>query len=293
MQFLPRIKARLDAVHQHHDRRRPEHDGAGAAGGAARAVKPEMCSLNMGSMNFGLYPDARSRYQTFKHDVGAAVPRRQPRLHLPQHVQGHRVHPRAPRRGLRHALRVRVLRRRPPLHLAHFLDRKLVEAAALRADDLRHPRRHRRRPREPAAHAARPRDKLFGDDYEWSVLAAGRHQMALATMGALMGGNVRVGLEDSIYLGKGQLATSNAEQVAKIRRILEELSLEIATPDEARERLRAQGRRQRRVLRRLRSPGVDDSFTTPESWPRRPGSWTASTEARGGTRPACSRRPAS
>ena len=84
-------------------------------------------------------------------------------------------------------------------------------------------------------------NKLFGDDYEWSVLAAGRHQMALTTMAGICGGNVRVGLEDSIFLAKGRLAQSNAEQVAKIRRILEELSLEIATPMEARAAAGAEG----------------------------------------------------
>jgi uncharacterized protein (DUF849 family) len=84
-------------------------------------------------------------------------------------------------------------------------------------------------------------DKLFGDSYYWSVLAAGRHQMPLITMGAIMGGNVRVGLEDSLYLGKGQLAKTNAEQVSRIRSILENLSLEIATPDEARSMLQLKG----------------------------------------------------
>ena len=84
-------------------------------------------------------------------------------------------------------------------------------------------------------------NKLFGDGYEWSVLAAGRHQMALTTMAGICGGNVRVGLEDSIFLAKGRLAKSNAEQVAKIRRILEDLSLEIATPMEARQRLALKG----------------------------------------------------
>ncbi len=84
-------------------------------------------------------------------------------------------------------------------------------------------------------------DKLFGDDYVWSVLAAGRHQMAFTTMAGILGGNVRVGLEDSLYIGRGQLAKSNAEQVAKIRRILEELSLEIATPNEARALLKLKG----------------------------------------------------
>ena len=84
-------------------------------------------------------------------------------------------------------------------------------------------------------------DKLFGDDYRWSVLGAGRHQMPLITQAAMMGGNVRVGLEDNLYIGAGQLARSNAEQVAKIRRIIEELGLAIATPDEAREILALKG----------------------------------------------------
>jgi uncharacterized protein (DUF849 family) len=94
---------------------------------------------------------------------------------------------------------------------------------------------------EHLLHMRRTADKLFGDAYEWSVLAAGRHQMPMATMAAVMGGNVRVGLEDSVYIAKGQLAASNAEQVAKIRRILGELSLEIATPAEARARLALKG----------------------------------------------------
>jgi uncharacterized protein (DUF849 family) len=84
-------------------------------------------------------------------------------------------------------------------------------------------------------------DHLFGDKYVWSVLAAGRHQMAFTTMAGIMGGNVRVGLEDSLYIGRGKLASSNAEQVGKIRRILEELSLEIATPAEARAILHLKG----------------------------------------------------
>ncbi len=84
-------------------------------------------------------------------------------------------------------------------------------------------------------------DRLFGDAYVWSVLAAGRHQMAFTTMAGILGGNVRVGLEDSLYIGRGKFARSNAEQVSKIRRILEELSLEIASPAEARERLKLKG----------------------------------------------------
>jgi uncharacterized protein (DUF849 family) len=87
----------------------------------------------------------------------------------------------------------------------------------------------------------RTADRLFGDDYIWSVLAAGRHQMPVATQSALMGGNVRVGLEDSLYIERGQLAKSNAEQVRKIKGMLSELSLDIATPDEARAMLQLKG----------------------------------------------------
>jgi uncharacterized protein (DUF849 family) len=85
-------------------------------------------------------------------------------------------------------------------------------------------------------------DKLFGSDYRWSVLAAGRNQMPFAMQAAMMGGNVRVGLEDSLFIGRGKLAISNAEQVRKIRTIIEELGLEIATPAEARGMLSLKGR---------------------------------------------------
>ena len=87
----------------------------------------------------------------------------------------------------------------------------------------------------------RTADKLFGTDYVWSVLAAGRHQLPFVTQAAMMGGNVRVGLEDNLYIGRGKLASSNAEQVAKVRRILEELGHEIATPEEARTILHLKG----------------------------------------------------
>jgi uncharacterized protein (DUF849 family) len=87
----------------------------------------------------------------------------------------------------------------------------------------------------------RTADKLFGNQYLWSVLAAGRHQMAFATQATMMGGNVRVGLEDSLFIGRGKLARSNAEQVAKIRHIVEELSYQVATPAEARAMLGLKG----------------------------------------------------
>jgi uncharacterized protein (DUF849 family) len=126
-------------------------------------------------------------------------------------------------------------------NLAHFVDRGLMKPplfvqtifgilGGIGADT------------ENLVHMKRIADRLFGADYYWSILGAGRHQMGLLTVGAQMGGNVRVGLEDSLYLGKGQLAESNADQVRKIRRILEDLSLEVATPDEARAMLAMKGR---------------------------------------------------
>ncbi len=123
---------------------------------------------------------------------------------------------------------------------AHFLDRGLVKPPlfiqsvfGLRGGIGPHP--------EDVMHMKRTADRLFGDDYLWSVLGAGRNQMSSRRSRRVMGGNVRVGLEDSLWLGKGQLARTNAEQVAKIRRILEELGLEIATPDEARAMLKLKG----------------------------------------------------
>ncbi|HTV70140.1 MAG TPA: 3-keto-5-aminohexanoate cleavage protein, partial [Rhizobiaceae bacterium] len=94
---------------------------------------------------------------------------------------------------------------------------------------------------EDVAHMKRTADRLFGDDYRWSVLGAGRNQMPIAMQSVVMGGNVRVGLEDSIWAGKGKLATSNAEQVTMARQLIEGLGLEIATPDEAREILSLKG----------------------------------------------------
>jgi uncharacterized protein (DUF849 family) len=87
----------------------------------------------------------------------------------------------------------------------------------------------------------RTADKLFGDDYSWSVLGAGRFQMPFATQAVMMGGNVRVGLEDSLFIGRGQLAKSNAEQVGKARRLIEELGFQVATPKDARAMLGLKG----------------------------------------------------
>jgi uncharacterized protein (DUF849 family) len=125
---------------------------------------------------------------------------------------------------------------------AHFVERKLLKPPlfiqsvfGIRGGIGANP--------EDVLHMKRTADRLFGDAYYWSVLGAGRNQMFTAAMSAVMGGNVRVGLEDSLWLGRGQLAKSNAEQVAKARRILEELGLVVATPDDARQMLKLKGGR--------------------------------------------------
>src|SRR3546814_222176 len=94
---------------------------------------------------------------------------------------------------------------------------------------------------EDLMHMRRTADRLFGDNYQWSILGAGRNQIPLATMGAAMGSNVRVGLEDSLWIGPGQLASSNGQQVSQIRTVIEALNLEVATPDEARATLQLKG----------------------------------------------------
>ena len=124
---------------------------------------------------------------------------------------------------------------------AHFLDRGLVKPPlfiqsvfGIRGGIGPHP--------EDVIHMKRTADRLFGNEYQWSVLGAGRNQMFVAAQSAVMGGNVRVGLEDSLWIGRGEPARSNADQVTKIRRILEELGLEVATPDDARKILKLKGK---------------------------------------------------
>jgi uncharacterized protein (DUF849 family) len=124
--------------------------------------------------------------------------------------------------------------------LAHFADRGIVKPPffvqsvfGLLGGIGAHP--------EDVAHMRRTADRLFGDQYRWSVLGAGRNQMQVAAIAAAMGGNVRVGLEDSLWVGAGQLAENNAQQVTRVRQIIEGLGLEIATPDDAREILELKG----------------------------------------------------
>ncbi|ESW67140.1 3-keto-5-aminohexanoate cleavage protein [Mesorhizobium sp. LSJC268A00] len=238
MDFLPRIKQQTNAVMN-----------ISTGGGlkmtlderleAAHAAKPELCSLNMGSMNFALHHIA-PKYTDWKYDwekgyledtkkgIVSNTFEQIERIIL-EVGQAYGTKFEFECYDVSHLYT-----------LAHFLDRKLLKPplfvqtifgllGGIGADA------------EDMMHMRRTADRLFGDDYLWSILAAGKHQMNLCTMGAIMGGNVRVGLEDSLYIGKGALAKSNAEQVAKIKRILGELSLEIATPDEARQLLDLKG----------------------------------------------------
>ncbi len=238
-EFLPQIAVACDAVINLttggaatmtiEDRLRP-----------ALELKPEVASLNMGSMNFGLY-EMLKRYKDFKYDwekpylegsddrifknsfrdiayILESCAANDTRFEIECYDIGHLY------------------------TAAHFLDRKLVKPPlfiqsvfGIRGGIGAHA--------EDVLHMKRTADRLFGDAYYWSVLGAGRNQMQTAALSAVMGGNVRVGLEDSLWLGPGRLAESNAEQVTKVRRILEELGLVVASPDDAREMLKLKGAR--------------------------------------------------
>jgi len=204
----------------------------------AARLKPEVASLNMGTMNFGLYP-MLERFKEFKHDwehpyldgsrdrifrntfadiefILTTCAENDTRFEFECYDIGHLY------------------------TLAHFLERGLVKPPLFVQSVFGilggigpHP--------EDVAHMKRTADRLFGDNYKWSVLGAGRNQMGIAAMAAAMGGNVRVGLEDSLWIGPGKLAETNAQQVRMARQIIEGLGLELATPEEAREMLALKG----------------------------------------------------
>jgi uncharacterized protein (DUF849 family) len=201
-------------------------------------MKPEMCSLNMGSMNFGLYPMA-SRIKEFTQDWEPGY-LEMSRGHIFRNTFAdiERLLETMGAHGTRFEFECYDVGHL--YNLAHFLDRGLVQPplfvqtifgilGGIGTDP------------EDLLHMKRTADRLLGNDYIWSILGAGRHQFNLITMGAIMGGSVRTGMEDNIYLGKGELAQSNAQMVAKAVRILRELSLEPATPDEARQMLGLKG----------------------------------------------------
>ncbi|CAN7505511.1 3-keto-5-aminohexanoate cleavage protein [Bosea sp. LjRoot90] len=200
--------------------------------------KPEVASLNMGSMNFGLYP-MLNRFKEFKHDWERPyLEGSNDRVFKNTFKDIENILTTCAENGTRFEIECYDIGHL--YTLAHFVDRGLVKPPffvqsvfGLLGGIGPHP--------EDVVHMKRTADRLFGDDYHWSVLGAGRHQLPIAAMAVAMGGNLRVGLEDSLWLGPGQLAKSNADQVRAARKIIEGLGLEIATPDDAREQLQLKG----------------------------------------------------
>jgi uncharacterized protein (DUF849 family) len=204
----------------------------------AEKWRPEVASLNMGSMNFGLYPMLK-RYKSFKHDWEPKALEASRDLVFRNSFKDIRYALETlDKTGARYEFECYDTSHLYNLH--HFLSEGLVKpplfiqtvfgllgGIGAHAEDV--------------MHMKRTADRLFGDAYRWSVLGAGRNQMPVAAMAAAMGGNVRVGLEDSLWIGAGELAPSNASQVTQVRRIIEGLGLEAATPDEAREILALKG----------------------------------------------------
>jgi uncharacterized protein (DUF849 family) len=200
--------------------------------------KPELASLNMGSMNFGLFP-MQDRFKNLKHEWER------------EHLENSRdlvfkntykdietILRKGTENGTRFEFECYDISHL--YNLAHFLDRGLVKGPLFVQSVFGilggigpHP--------EDLMHMRRTADRLLGDQYQWSILGAGKGQISLASIGAAIGSNVRVGLEDSLWIGPGRLAESSAEQVRRIRTVLEALNLDIATPAEARQMLQLKG----------------------------------------------------
>lgn len=235
--FLSRIKQRTNAVINLTTGGAPTMTVQERVKPAA-AFKPEVASLNMGSMNFGLFP-MLSRFKEFQHQWER------------EHLENSRdlifrntfqdiefVLSTLADSGTRFEFECYDVGHLYNLH--HFLQRGLVKPPlfvqtvfGILGGIGPHP--------EDVMHMKRTADRLFGDEYRWSVLGAGRNQLPIAAEAAAMGGNVRVGLEDSLWIGPGKLAQSSAEQVHAARQIIEGLGLAVATPDEAREILSLKG----------------------------------------------------
>ncbi|GAY07215.1 3-keto-5-aminohexanoate cleavage protein [Pseudonocardia sp. N23] len=204
----------------------------------AAEFAPELASLNMGSMNFGLYP-MLERTTTFRHAWEApALEASRDVVFKNTFADIERILAIGRANGTR--FEFECYDTSHLYNLAHFRDRGLVPGPmfvqsvfGLLGGIGAHP--------EDVMHMRRTADRLLGDDYEWSILGAGKAQMPLVTMGATMGSHVRVGLEDSLWIGPGRRATSNAEQVRQVRVALEALSLDVATPGEARALLQLKG----------------------------------------------------
>ncbi len=204
----------------------------------ATVFKPEVASLNMGSMNFGFFA-MLDKMTEFKHDWERDyIAGSRERIFRNTFADIETILTACADNGTRFEIECYDIGHLYTLQ--HFVGQGLVKAPVFiqsvfgilggigpHAEDV--------------MHMKRTADRLFGDDFRWSVLGAGRHQMPIALQSVLMGGNLRVGLEDSLYIGRGKLATSNAEQVRAARDLVESLGLEVATPDEAREILDLKG----------------------------------------------------
>ena len=206
--------------------------------GPAQHFAPEVASLNMGSMNFGLYP-MLNRFKEFKHEWEKPyLEGSRDRIFRNTFADIEFILRTCADNGTRFEIECYDIGHLYTLN--HFVERGLVKPPffvqsvfGLLGGIGPHP--------EDVVHMKRTADRLFGSDYRWSVLGAGRNQLPIAAMAAAMGGNVRVGLEDSLWIGAGKLAESNAQQVRAARQIIEGLGLEIATPDEARAILALKG----------------------------------------------------
>lgn len=238
-QFLPVIKQATDAV-----------INVSTGGGlgmtmderllAATTASPEMASLNMGSMNFGIFP-LLQKYKEWKFDWEPRFLEMTRDFIFPNTFatieyalktlgDGHGTKFEFECYDLSHLYNIKWFIDQGLIKPPFFVQMVFGILGGVGAD------------LENLVHMHKIADRLFGpENYEWSVLAAGRHQMPFATQSALLGGNLRVGLEDSLFIGKGELATSNAQQVQRIRQIVEGLGLSVATPAEARERLGLKG----------------------------------------------------
>lgn len=237
-EFLPAIKAQTDAVLN-------ISTGGGLGMSreerilAAHTFAPEMASLNVGSMNFGIFPMA-AKHERWQHEWEPAFLNMTRDFIFPNTFED--IEFILKELGAKHGTRFEFecYDLGHLYNLAYFVDRGMIKppfflqmvfgvlgGVGADLDNLMH------------MHTIA--NKLFGDDYEWSVLAAGRHQMPFATQSAMLGGNLRVGLEDSLYIRRGVLAESNAQQVNKIRTIIENLGYAIATPAEVRQRLALKG----------------------------------------------------
>ncbi len=204
----------------------------------AMEFAPELASLNMGSMNFGLYP-MLEKYTEFQFDWERAyLAGSKDAIFRNTFGDIETILTKGTENGTKFEYECYDIGHL--YNLAHFVQRGLAKPPLLVQSVFgilggigAHP--------EDIAHMRRTANRLLGDQYEWSVLGAGRHQMTVTTIAATMGSHVRVGLEDSLWIGAGELAPSNAAQVAKIRRILEELGMQVATPAEARQILGLKG----------------------------------------------------